>query len=159
MKDKLERQRIIREVIRDKRVRNQEELSNYLGERGLRVAQATLSRDIRELRITKIHDGDGYCYALPQPGMLRTLAGSISATDSIVSAEFSGSLVVVKTQPGHAAMIASLIDGNHIPEVIGTLAGDDTILMVMKEGVARKDVTESLDGLFKGFASKCVNQN
>lgn len=70
MKSKLERQRIIREVIKDNRVSNQEELSGLLEEKGLSVAQATLSRDIRELSITKIHDGTGYRYSLPQPGML-----------------------------------------------------------------------------------------
>ena len=72
MKSKLERQRIIREVIKDNRVSNQEELSGLLEEKGLSVAQATLSRDIRELSITKIHDGTGYRYSLPQPGMLRS---------------------------------------------------------------------------------------
>ena len=59
MKSKLERQRIIREIIKDNKVSNQEELSALLEQRGLSVAQATLSRDIRELRITKIHDGSG----------------------------------------------------------------------------------------------------
>lgn len=65
MKGKLERQRIIREVIKDNRVSNQEELSTLLEQRGLSVAQATLSRDIRELRITKIHDGSGYSTVFP----------------------------------------------------------------------------------------------
>ena len=144
MKGKLERQRIIREVIKDNRVSNQEELSTLLEQRGLSVAQATLSRDIRELRITKIHDGSGYSYSLPQPGMLRN-----SLRES--------SMAVIKTRPGHAGMIASIIDEGHLPEVMGTLAGDDTILLVLREGFRHEDVTSSLSEIFKGIETKRVN--
>lgn len=158
MKGKLERQRIIREVIKDNRVSNQEELSTLLEQRGLSVAQATLSRDIRELRITKIHDGSGYSYSLPQPGMLRnSLRESSMSSDSIDSLEFSGSMAVIKTRPGHAGMIASIIDDGHLPEVMGTLAGDDTILLVLREGFRHEDVTLSLSEIFKGIETKRVN--
>lgn len=158
MRGKLERQRIIREVIKDKRVSNQEELSDLLAQRGLCVAQATLSRDIRELRITKIHDGDGYFYSLPQPGMLRSsLRDSSMSSDSIDSLEFSGSMAVMKTRPGHAGMIASIIDEGHLSEVMGTLAGDDTVLLVLREGVSRDGVARSLADIFKSIERKRVN--
>ena len=157
MKGKLERQRIIREVIKDNRVSNQEELSTLLEQRGLSVAQATLSRDIRELRITKIHDGSGYSYSLPQPGMRNSLSESSMSSDSIDSLEFSGSMAVIKTRPGHAGMIASIIDEGHLPEVMGTLAGDDTILLVLREGFRHEDVTSSLSEIFKGIETKRVN--
>ena len=158
MKGKLERQRVIREIIKDTNVSNQEELSALLDERGLCVAQATLSRDIRELRITKIHDGNGYRYSLPQPGMLRAVFNEPSmSSDSIDSLEFSGSMAVIKTRPGHAGMIASIIDEGHLPEVMGTLAGDDTILLVLREGFSHDDVAGSLGRLFKGVDGKRVN--
>ena len=158
MKGKLERQRVIREVIKDNRVANQEELSVLLAQRGLSVAQATLSRDIRELKITKLHDGDGYSYSLPQPGMLRgSLRDSSMSSDSIDSLEFSGSMAVMKTRPGHAGMIASIIDEGHLSEVMGTLAGDDTVLLVLREGISRDDVTRSLADIFKSIESKRVN--
>ena len=158
MKGKLERQRIIREVIKDNRVSNQEELSALLERRGLSVAQATLSRDIRELKITKIHDGVGYSYSLPQPGMLRSVLREASmSSDSIDSLEFSGSMAVIKTRPGHAGMIASVIDEGHLPEVMGTLAGDDTILLVLREGSSHDDVAGSLAGMFKGIDGKRVD--
>ena len=158
MKSKLERQRIIREVIKDNRVSNQEELSGLLEEKGLSVAQATLSRDIRELSITKIHDGTGYRYSLPQHGMLRSsLRDSSMTSDSIDSLEFSGSLAVLKTRPGHSGMIASIIDEGHLPEVLGTLAGDDTILMVLREGYTHDEVALSLSGIFKGIGGKRIN--
>lgn len=158
MKGKLERQRVIREIIKDTKVSNQEELSALLDQRGLSVAQATLSRDIRELRITKIHDGNGYSYSLPQPGMLRVSLRDLSMTsDSIDSLEFSGSMAVIKTRPGHAGMIASIIDEGRLSEVMGTLAGDDTILLVLREGFSHDDVAESLGGMFKGIDNKRVN--
>lgn len=158
MKSKLERQRVIREVIKDNRVANQEELSVLLSQRGMNVAQATLSRDIRELRITKIHDGNGYFYSLPQPGMLRgVLRDSSMSSDSIDSLEFSGSMAVIKTRPGHSGMIASIIDEGRLPEVMGTLAGDDTILLVLREGVTHDEVADSLSGIFKGIDGKRVN--
>lgn len=158
MKGKIERQRIIKEVIKDNKISNQEELSMFLSQRGLFVAQATLSRDIRELNITKIHDGNGYCYSLPQPGMLRSiLRDSSMSSESIDSIEFSGSMAVIKTRPGHAGMIASIIDENHFSEVMGTLAGDDTILLVLREGFSHDSVVSSLSGLFKGIGNKRVN--
>ncbi len=158
MKSKQERQRIIREVIKGNRVSNQEELSVLLNERGLSVAQATLSRDIRELKITKIHDEGGYSYSLPQPGMLRGfLRDSAMSSDSIDSIELSGSTAVVKTRPGHAGMIASVIDESHLPEIMGTLAGDDTILLVIRERFTHDDVVRSLAGIFKGIESKRID--
>jgi len=158
MKGKLERQRLIREVIKDNKVSNQEELSVLLEGRGLCVAQATLSRDIRELRITKIHDGNGYRYSLPQAGQLRgSLRESSMTSDSIDSLEFSGSMAVIKTRPGHAGMIASIIDEGHFPEVMGTLAGDDTILLVLREGSTHDAVSKSLSEMFKGIDIKRVN--
>lgn len=158
MKGKLERQRLIREVIKDNKVSNQEELSVLLEERGLCVAQATLSRDIRELRITKIHDGNGYRYSLPQAGQLRgSLRESSMTSDSIDSLEFSGSMAVIKTRPGHAGMIASIIDEGHFSEVMGTLAGDDTILLVLREGSTHDAVAKSLSEMFKGIDIKRVN--
>lgn len=158
MKGKIERQRVIREIIKDNNVSNQEELSTLLSQKGWSVAQATLSRDMRELRITKIHDGNGYRYSLPQPGMLRSVfQDSSMSSDSIDSLEFSGSMAVIKTRPGHAGMIASIIDEGHLSEVMGTLAGDDTILLVLREGFSHDDVAESLGGMFKGIDNKRVN--
>ncbi len=158
MKGKLERQRVIREIIKENKVSNQEELSTLLEQRGLSVAQATLSRDIREMRITKLHDGNGYSYTLPQPGVLRnSLRDSSMTSDSIDSLEYSGSIAVIKTRPGHAGMIASVIDEGHLPAVMGTLAGDDTILLVLREGFTRDNVTKSLSGIFKGIEAKKID--
>lgn len=66
-------------------------------------------------------------------------------------------MAVIKTRPGHAGMIASIIDEGHLPEVMGTLAGDDTILLVLREGFRHEDVTSSLSEIFKGIETKRVN--
>lgn len=90
--------------------------------------------------------------------MLRnSLRESSMSSDSIDSLEFSGSMAVIKTRPGHAGMIASIIDEGHLPEVMGTLAGDDTILLVLREGFRHEDVTSSLSEIFKGIETKRVN--
>ena len=90
--------------------------------------------------------------------MLRSVLREASmSSDSIDSLEFSGSMAVIKTRPGHAGMIASVIDEGHLPEVMGTLAGDDTILLVLREGSSHDDVAGSLAGMFKGIDGKRVD--
>ncbi len=88
--------------------------------------------------------------------MLRnsSLRHSSMSSDSIDSLEFSGSMAVIKTRPGHSGMIASIIDEGHLPEVMGTLAGDDTILLVLREGFPHDEVTLSLSEIFKGIEKK-----
>ncbi len=149
---------ILKEVIRENKVSSQEELSALLEQRGLSVAQATLSRDIREMRISKMHDESGYFYQLPQAGSPRSIfLESISTADSIESLEFSGTMAVLKTKPGHANMIAAIIDGSHLREILGTLAGDDTILLIIRERFSHLSVTRSLGQLFKGIESKTID--
>ena len=140
-REKLDRQRIIRDLIRNNRIANQEELSLKLQDLGLIVAQATLSRDIKEMRISKLHDDDGYYYSLARPAFVRK--GGIPAMDSsesILSVEFSGIMAVIKTRPGHANMVAAIIDSGEIEEIAGTIAGDDTIFLVISEGNTREDM-------------------
>lgn len=137
MKEKKERHRIIRDVVERNLVSNQEELSALLSRRGLSVAQATLSRDIREMRISKVHDDSGYYYRLPKPDSVLNLdkASAGMFTDSITGVEFSGQIGIVHTRPGHASMVAAAIDGNRPAGVMGTIAGDDTVLVILREGI------------------------
>ncbi len=158
MNGKQERQRILKEVITGSRVSSQEELSACLERRGLTVAQATLSRDIRELKISKVRDERGSYYHIPQTVQNKPVLAERGMTaDSIESLEFSDPVAVMKTRPGHAAMVASVIDGHHLKEVVGTLAGDDTILLVARQGCGREELSRALSGLFKGLENKRVN--
>lgn len=156
MKGKTERQRIIREVIKEGRIASQEELAAILEERGLDVAQATLSRDIKELKISKLHDETGYYYSLSRPSS-RSLETTFNSSESIDSIEFSGNLAVIKTRPGHANMVAVIIDAGSMKEIAGTVAGDDTILVVIREGYAKNDILKSLGKIFRQLENKRIN--
>ena len=158
MKGKLERHRIIREVLMAGRIASQEELSSVLAERGVDVAQATLSRAIKELRMPKLHDENGYYYSLPRQDVSpEASVASVDAPDSILSIEFSGPITVIKTRPGHANMVASVIDSNHLAAAAGTIAGDDTIFIIVREGFDKEDLLHSLGKLFKRLDSKRLN--
>lgn len=145
MKSKPERHRIIREVVASGKVGSQEELAAILEKKGFQVAQATLSRDIRDLGITKLHDGGIYYYSLP--GAPLAVAPEVKTPDvsgSVSGMEITGQIAVLKTRPGHANMVASFIDSASLSEIVGTIAGDDTIFLAIREGVSRESLSASL---------------
>jgi transcriptional regulator of arginine metabolism len=124
-------------------VRSQSELGRLLAAEGVEVTQATLSRDLEEIGAVKVRRaGAGTVYAVPEeaPGpLLRALSDdgdqriSRLAAELLVSAEASANLVVLRTPPGGAHLLASAIDRSELPEVIGTIAGDDTVLVVARD--------------------------
>ena len=122
----------ILEVIREHRVTSQEALRELLHERGTEVTQATLSRDIRELRLVKVPDADGAAH-YSQPVEWESTPQLESLLPTLFhSAEGVGNLLVVRTMKGGAQTVAAGIDWEEWPEVLGTLAGDDTILLVLR---------------------------
>ena len=131
---KAERHAAIRELVQMIRVTSQEHLRELLADRDFDVAQATLSRDIRELRLIKVPDAEGgHHYTLPPESWdstppLRRLMPAL-----FVGAEGTGNLLVVKTLAGGAQAIAEALDWEEWPEILGTLAGDDTILIIMRD--------------------------
>lgn len=157
-KSKVERQGIIREVIRERRVVNQEELAAILEEKGMEVAQATLSRDMKEMKISKLHDESGYYYSLDSPSFPRRAGSAVlNSSESIGSVEFSGNMAVIKTRPGHANMVAAMVDAVSLKEIAGTIAGDDTLLLVIREGFSRDDLIGALGKLFRHIDKKRLN--
>ena len=142
MTTKTERLTTICEIIQSLKICNQEELLKQLYNRGFQVTQATLSRDIRHLKIVKVHEENGsYVYRLPIKDENKTLKKQMLQHSNI---EFSGNLAVVKTRPGYAMGIASDIDTNALNEILGTIAGDDTILIIPREGVSRERIIKVL---------------
>lgn len=139
------RHRRIVELLGTRRVRSQADLARLLVHDGVAVAQTTLSRDLDELGAVKIRDGAGdLVYAVPAEGgdptpRLAPVAGegngrlSRLASELLVSAEASANLVVLRTPPGAAQFLASALDRSGFPEVIGTIAGDDTVLVVARD--------------------------
>lgn len=150
MKKKVERLQVIREIISTSRISSQEELLDALTERGYGLTQATLSRDLKQLQIAKIAASDGgYMYVLSDSGLSKMLSVKMAALHGIgssacLSIRFSGNLAVIKTRPGYAGSVAYDIDSAELEEIIGTVAGDDTVLLVLKEGVSRGEMREVL---------------
>lgn len=147
---KAERQRLILEIIAGTAVETQEQLADSLRLEGVPVTQATVSRDIRELRLTKLPTGDGqYRYVIPQD---RAVGDTVKRAkrmfrDFVTNTVDSGNLIVVKTLPGAAQGVAAAIDGLELSEVVGTIAGDDTILLVVKPVDAVEEVMARLKRL------------
>lgn len=123
----------IRELVQRNRVSSQEHLRELLVERGFDVAQATLSRDIRQLRLIKVADHDGPHYTLPPESWDNTPPLRRLLPTLFVGAEGTGNLLVVKTFSGGAQAVAEALDWEEWPEVLGTVAGDDTILLILRE--------------------------
>lgn len=154
------RREVIVEVIRRGAVGSQSELVELLRERGIDVTQATVSRDLDELGAVKTvaHDGR-LLYAVPaEGGEDRLQADELEditarlirvAEDTMVSVDHSGNLVVLRTPPGAAQYLASAFDHSHLHDVVGTIAGDDTIMLVVAEHSTGRAVAERLQQLIK----------
>ena len=139
------RHSLILDIIKHNRIGSQEALRAKLVELGTEVTQATLSRDIRELRLVKVPDAEGTShYSLPEEWQstppLETLLPTLFG-----SAEGVGNLLVVQTMKGGAQTVAAGIDWEEWPEVLGTIAGDDTILIILREAAALVAVQERLE--------------
>lgn len=124
----------IRDILSSERISTQEELCEELKNRGYDVTQATVSRDIKELSLVKIPDEIGYRYAWPDaPGRKSSqLRMKRAFQDSVVSCNCSENIIVIKTLPGAAQSIASMVDAVDNLHILGTVAGDDTIFIVIK---------------------------
>lgn len=137
----------IREIIEQGNIETQEELAEALRKRNIDVTQATVSRDIKELMLVKVPTGNGHSrYALPErktplfneeqmARLFREFVTSLNASENIL---------VIKTLPGAAGIVATAMDHAEWPEIIGTVAGDDTLLAVVKPMEMAGDVMEKL---------------
>ena len=145
MKNK--RQEMILELIERYEIQKQEELIRLLEERGCRATQATVSRDIRELKLMKGTGANGvHKYVLPTRKVGAVPKFNSSLTESIVKIDSAENLIVVKTYPGMASAVASCIDTFNIHEIVGCVAGDDAILVVVR---SREDALDLRDKLRK----------
>ncbi|HLV05060.1 arginine repressor [uncultured Georgenia sp.] len=152
------RHALIARLLSSRRISSQAELSAELASHGVRVTQATLSRDLVELRAGKITLPDGsQVYALPEEGAAGAMAPPVApeegqgaarlarwCSELLVSADRSGALVVLRTPAGAAQLLASAVDTAVLPEVIGTIAGDDTVLVITRDPDAGAALTERL---------------
>lgn len=145
------RQVAILDIIEKQEIETQEELASALNARGIRVTQATVSRDIKELRLLKVLTPSGkYKYAMGDQAdnnltdrFIRMLA------ESLLSVSSANNLIVVKTLSGSANVAAEALDSMHWPEVLGTLAGDNTVLLIIRSNEETITVTSRIREMMK----------
>jgi len=150
MREKENRLEALRLIISSQQLGSQEELLNALQKEGFKLTQATLSRDLKQLKVAKAATMNGsYVYVLPNETMYKRVSTPAQTREMMqmsgfVSIRFSGNIGVLKTRTGYASAIAWNIDAQQLPEILGTVAGADTIIFVMKEGTSQEEVIESL---------------
>jgi len=141
MSNKKYRFQVIKDLIATEEISSQDELLKKLMDLEIIVTQATLSRDLRELKVSKFPNHNGnYIYKLTEA---ETTHQTITHTNQ-VTLTFSQNLGVIKTKPGYATSLAFEIDNASFKSIIGTIAGDDTLLIIMKETSTREEVTNEL---------------
>lgn len=157
MKTKNDRIEMLKMLISSNELGSQEEVLNALAREGFKVTQATLSRDFKQLKVAKAASMNGkYVYVLPNETMYRRVSSLRSASEMVrlpgfLSINFSGNMGVIRTRPGYASSIAYNIDNGHIEEILGTIAGDDTIFIVIKEGATQEQVVTKLSYVIQGL--------
>ncbi len=145
MKTRRTRLQQLEEIIRTVRVGSQEELLRELQAKGIEVTQATLSRDLKQLKVIKLPiDSGEYVYAFSSKAQVNPLSVDSSIWKEILSVEFSRNLAIIKTRPGYASAVASDIDALNAPEFLGTIAGDDSVLLILRENVTHKQALNKL---------------
>ena len=151
MKIKKNRLETLRMIISSQELGSQDELLEALQKEGFKLTQATLSRDLKQLKVAKAATMNGnYVYVLPNVTMYKRVSTpqqlrEMMQVPGFLSINFSGNMGVIKTRPGYASSIAYNIDNNDIPQIIGTIAGDDTIFIVIRQGVTDNEVIEALN--------------
>ncbi len=133
---KSKRQAKIKEIVENQNIETQEELALALEKEGFVVTQATVSRDIKEMMLVKVPNAEGgYCYAYPKEHghMLTPERMERTFRDSVINIKIGGNLAVLHTLPGTAQAVAFVIDYMKWPEVMGTVAGDDTIFTALND--------------------------
>lgn len=145
------RRRRVREIVASGTVGSQAQLRNLLAEAGFEVTQATVSRDLDAIGAVKVRNGQSPHYELAGrvAGDERLTALGQAVSEFVESVATSGNLIVVRVPPGAADLVASRMDAAGIDGVLGTVAGDDTLLVVVEEGVGAASVVAVIEGASK----------
>ena len=142
VKKKLTRLKAIQQLIGKEKIKSQDVLLKLLFQEGFNVTQATLSRDLRTIGVGKISDGQGsYVYSLPgdEERKEREATNINDFLRGCISIDWSGNVVVIKTYSGHADPVAMALESFNLEEVLGTIAGKDTIAVFLRQGVSGED--------------------
>ena len=153
MKVKKDRLDTLRMIISSREMGSQDELLTALQQQGFKLTQATLSRDLKQLKVAKAASMNGnYVYVLPNVTMYKRISTPVQIKEMMQvpgfrSIHFSGNMGVIKTRPGYASSIAYNIDNSNIPYILGTIARDDTIFIVIREDASERDVVTALSSV------------
>lgn len=153
MRNKNSRLETLKILISSQELCSQEEVLRALNKEGFQLTQATLSRDLKQLKVAKAASMNGkYVYVLPNETMYKRVTSPRMAREMLqmtgfISIHFTGNLGVIKTRPGYASSIAYNIDSSDTPSILGTIAGDDTIFIAIKEGIRPDEIVEDLSAI------------
>ncbi len=151
MNERKDRLKIIKKLIKENKIDSQEKLLELLSNENFNVTQATLSRDLKLLKVSKVPDtSSGYYYSLLEEELQKVSEerNIMDINRGLLSINFSGNLGVIRTFSGYANSVAIAIDNLELDEIIGTIAGDDTVLIVIKEGLAPDELLKQLRDRF-----------
>jgi len=143
------RRRRVRELVSARSIGSQAELRRELAESGFDVTQATVSRDLDAVGAVKVRNGDGFFYELTarRPGTEAVEALGQAVAEFVHSLSVSGNLIVIRVPPGAADLVASRLDAAAVPGVLGTVAGDDTLVVIVDEGAGATTVAAAIEGV------------
>ncbi|MCK5822050.1 MAG: hypothetical protein KAH17_09185 [Bacteroidales bacterium] len=156
--ERVYRLELIKELLGKRTISNHDELQSELLKQGVKVTQATLSRDLKTLRVSRVTDKLGKSrYVLQDPGTSQFIDKELpDHLSGVISIEFSGQLGVINTIPGFANAVAYYIDQVSIPEIMGTIAGDDTVLLIARSGVSSNQLAGILSKTFPSIIKKFI---
>lgn len=151
------RQRAIIRILGRRKVHNQEELLKYLEKEGIKATQATISRDLAQLKIVKMHNAEeGSAFFSVPSDSLQVVPDVNHSVSGIVSIDFSLPICVIKTSPGYANMIGAVVDTKCGDMIMGTVAGDDTLFIVLKPGITVEEIKTHLSERIPGAEAKIL---
>ncbi len=144
--NKKNRLEFVKKIIKENKITSQHELQQFLQKEGIAVTQATLSRDLSTLKVVKIVDEDyGHIYALPSSvDNLNEYRVNYFPVENFKSIKFSKNLAVIKSTPSFASSMALIIDQLQMDEMIGSIAGDDTVMIILSENTNPTEFTTAL---------------
>ena len=149
MTHKQERLSIIKRIINEELIGSQEELIKLLAAQGIKATQSTLSRDFKEINISKMpHPDKGYIYVLSEKLGAEIVANVANIGEAVVDIKFSHNIAVLATKSGYASAISVIIDSRKIKDILGSVAGDNNIILILREGATHEDVAAQIHQMF-----------
>ena len=149
MGHKAERLNLIRRIVSEELICSQEELIKRLADFKVQATQSTLSRDFKEINISKMpHPEKGYIYVLSEKLGSEVVANVANIGDAVLSIKFSHNIAVVATKSGYASAISVIIDSRKCRSIIGSIAGDNNIILILHEEATHEEVAEHMQAIF-----------